>query len=251
MAKKGLSIPNRDQVSRALTAWPILLAAALIGALLGAAMYQLNPPPYRTEARVVLDQNLEAAVPVGNDRDVFYFLERETQKLEELAWSDTVLAKVSEKVGFASISELRGGMLQLSQPHDGGWRFYGINKMPGNSKELAAAWVEAFTSEVRSSVAASIELESIRAELAAFPAGTDPATLDRRTFLEQQAADLENASHGIHPFAQVSISQKKDLPTARIIGMGPYLFAGAMSALFIVLVILMISGEVRESNVDE
>jgi len=251
MAKKALNTPNRDQVSRALTAWPILLVAALIGALLGAAIYQLDPPPYRTEARVVLDQNLEEAVPVGNDREVFYFLERETQKLEELAWSDTVLARVSEKVGFATIGELRGGMLQLSQPHDGGWRFYGIHQMPGNSKELAAAWVEVFTDEVRSSVAASIELISIRDELAALSGGTDPATIEKRTLLEQSATELEESTHGIHPFAQVSISQKKDLPTARIVGMGPYLFTGAMSALFIVLIILMISGEVKESDADE
>jgi hypothetical protein len=180
-----------------------------------------------------------------------YYLQRETQKLEEVAWSDAVLARVAEKVGFASISQLRGGMLQLSQPSDGGWRFYGIHKMPGNSKQLAAAWAEAFTDEVRRSVAASIQLQATRAELAALPAGTDPATVEKRTQLEAQAAQLEETARGIHPFAQVSISQKKDLSTARIAGMGPYLFAGAMSALFIALVFLAISGEVRESNVDD
>ena len=96
MKKRILSAPTSENFADALSAWRLLLVAALIGGLIGAAIYQLWIPPYRAMSKVVVDQNLEQALPAAPDREVFYFLERETQKLEELAWSDAVLEQVAD-----------------------------------------------------------------------------------------------------------------------------------------------------------
>ena len=98
MKKRILIAPTCENFTDALSAWRLLLVATLIGGLLGAAIYQLWTPPYRAMAKVVVDQNLEQALPAAPDREVFYFLERETQKLEEFARSDAVLGQVAEEV---------------------------------------------------------------------------------------------------------------------------------------------------------
>ena len=65
-----------------------------------------------------MDFNLEEAWPEESDRQQFYYLERETRKLEEIAWSDAVMKSVAESSGV-SISELRREYLSLSQPAEG------------------------------------------------------------------------------------------------------------------------------------
>jgi len=50
------------------------------------------------------------------DREQFYYLERETRKLEEIAWSDSVLNQVASQVKDVTVDQMRGGKLQLSQP---------------------------------------------------------------------------------------------------------------------------------------
>ena len=62
-----------------------------LAALIGAAIYYLALPPYRARASVNVDFHLEQAWPQDTDREQFYYLERETRKLEEIAWSDAVL----------------------------------------------------------------------------------------------------------------------------------------------------------------
>ncbi len=59
-----------------------------------ASLYLLMPPPYRARATVNVDFNLEQAWPQETDRQQFYYLERETRKLEEIAWSDAVMQSV-------------------------------------------------------------------------------------------------------------------------------------------------------------
>lgn len=234
---------TRGAVS-ALSDWRLLLISAVIGALLGAAIFQLFPPPYRAMARVVLDQNLEQALPEAPDREVFYFLERETQKLEELAWSDSVLEIVAEGVKGFSIVELRNGALYLSQPSDGGWSLYGVDDSAVTARQLAVTWTDAYTDAVRDAVNAASELEAVKAELSSLQANLSAETQSKRLELEARSAVLEEESHGIHPQVSISRTQKKDITAARGSSMGVYSLVGAVSAILIVILVQIINSRV-------
>ena len=143
------SPPSMDDLIRLLKAWRFWSVGALIGALLGAGLYYLAPPPYRAHATVLVDFNLEQAWPEETDRQQFYYLERETRKLEEIAWSDMVMGLVVETVGDVTTEELRNGTLSLSQPAEGGWNFYADDKDPEHAAELASAWSQVFVEQVR------------------------------------------------------------------------------------------------------
>ncbi|MCA2002216.1 MAG: hypothetical protein LDL51_10165, partial [Chloroflexi bacterium] len=82
------------------------------------------------------------ALPKDTDRQHFYYLERESRKMEEIAWSDEIMEKLSAAYGFP-VEELRGGKLQLSQPAEAGWHFYADDKDPQTADGLASAWAAA------------------------------------------------------------------------------------------------------------
>ncbi len=90
------SPPSLDDLIRLLKAWRFWVLGTLLGALLGAVFFYIAPPPYRARATVNVDFNLEEAWPEEIDRQQFYYLERETRKLEEIAWSDDVLQIVAD-----------------------------------------------------------------------------------------------------------------------------------------------------------
>ncbi len=143
------SPPSIDDLIRLFKAWRFWSVGALIGALLGAGLYYIAPPPYRAHATVLVDFNLEQAWPEETDRQQFYYLERESRKLEEIAWSDLVMGLVVESVGDVTIEELRNGTLSLSQPAEGGWNFYADDRDPERAAELASAWSQVFVEQVR------------------------------------------------------------------------------------------------------
>jgi capsular polysaccharide biosynthesis protein len=143
------SSPSMDDLIRLLKAWRFWSVGALIGALLGAGVYYIAPPPYRAHATVLVDFNLEQAWPEETDRQQFYYLERETRKLVEIAWSDMVMGLVVETVGDITAEELRNGTLSLSQPAEGGWNFYADDKDPERAAELVSTWSQVFVEQVR------------------------------------------------------------------------------------------------------
>ncbi len=131
--------PSSDDLIRLLKAWKFWVLGAVVGALIGAAAYYIFSPDYRARATVNVDFNLEQAWPKETDRQQFYYLERETRKLEEIAWSDAVLDQVSSG-GQVPIAELRSGKLQLSQPAEAGWHFYADDPNAERAQNLAAKW---------------------------------------------------------------------------------------------------------------
>src|SRR4030095_10282760 len=144
------SSPSMDDVIRLLKALRVCALGALVGGLMGMAVFYVAPPPYRAHAVVLVDFNLEQAWPQETDRQQFYYLERETRKLEELAFSDTVLDEVAQINPGLTLQELRRDeKLSLSQPAEGGWNFYVDDVDAQRAASLATAWANVFVQEVQ------------------------------------------------------------------------------------------------------
>lgn len=187
------SPPSLDDLIRLLKAWKFWALGAILGALIGAAIYFVAPPPYRARATVLVDFNLEEAFPQDTDRQYFYYLERETRKLEEIAGSDDVMDQISSESGI-SVEELRGGKLELSQPAEGGWHFYASDRDAKIAEQLASTWAQLFTKQVNEKVA---------------------------------------NSNGLNSFIEVSITQAENLPSEPSLPLSTYLLIGAISFLSI------------------
>jgi capsular polysaccharide biosynthesis protein len=214
MKKRLFAPPSFEEILCLLQAWRLWLVGALIGGILGAAGYALFPPDYRARATVLVDFNIEETWPQEADREVFYFLEREVRKLEEVAWSDSVMNVVEAESGGIPVSTLRGGKLILSQPEDGGWHFYAEDENPEMAANLAAAWAKAFVEEAQKGVSASLALQNL------------PETASQEEILA-----LEEKSLGVSPYLQISPTQIKEIPVARKTPIGTYIFFGAVAAL--------------------
>jgi hypothetical protein len=148
-----LSRPSADDVIRLLKAWRFWLLGAVAGAMLGIAVYLVAPPAYRAQATVNVDFHMEQAWPESNDREQFYYLERETRKLQEIALSDAVLNVVVSQVQGVNLRTLRSGTLQLSQPGNGGWHFIADDRDARRAEQMASAWAKSFSSTVQAQVA--------------------------------------------------------------------------------------------------
>ena len=217
MRTRLLASPSLEDVIVLLRAWRFWLAGALLGGLLGGAYYLAFPPPFRAAATVVVDFNLEKTWPDSPDSQLFYYLDRESRKLSEVAWSDATLAQVAQKTGF-SVIELRTGKLDLSQPQDGGWHFYGVDPHADIAGKVATAWAEAFTAQVRQGIQTAVDLDATRKALALKPGDAG---------LQATTTALEAKSQAITPELQISLAQDKDLPAVRKTGIGSYTLAGA------------------------
>ena len=216
------SPPSSDDLTRLLRAWRFWLLAALIGGLLGAAIYFLAPPAYRARASVQVDFNLEEAYTPTQDKQAFYYLEREVRKLQDVAFSDAVLQAVADEVGETSIAELRDEKLLLSQPGEAGWHFFAEDRDPKRAEAIASAWASAFTAQVKDAATASMTLQSFDAEIQN-GCGGDCANI------ESQIADLESRAQGISPYVEVSLLQAEQLSVARKIAISTYILVGAIA----------------------
>jgi len=185
------SSPSLGDLIRLLKAWRFWVLGAILGAVIGAAVYYVAPPPYRARATVVVDFNLEEAFPQDTDRQYFYYLERETRKLEEIAYSDEVMDQLSTEFGIP-VEELRGGKLELSQPAEGGWHFYATDETVRQAVEIASTWSQLFADEVNKKAA---------------------------------------ASDGLNPFIRADMAQVENLPSERSLPLSTYLLIGAIGFL--------------------
>jgi hypothetical protein len=167
--------------------------------LLGAALFYIVPPPYRAQATVLVDFNLEETWPQETDRQQFFYLERETRKLEEIASSDELMQMISSGL-IVPVEELRAGKLKLNQPAEAGWHFYAKDPNPERAQELAAAWALIFTEKVKQNVA---------------------------------------NSGGLNSFITVDATQTENLPVERSVPLSAYLFAGAISFLFLSSIVVL------------
>ncbi len=184
-----LTSPSLDDLIRLLKAWRFWVLGAIFGALIATAIYYIVPPPYRAKATVNVDFNLEQAWPEDTDRQQFYYLERESRKLEEIAWSDEIMSELSSQSGI-SVEDLRNSKLQLSQPAEAGWHFYAEDSDPRVAESLASAWAEAFVQKVQKVVA-------------------------------------EIDAGNINKFVKLEVTQSTDLPKERRIPLSGYLLAGS------------------------
>ena len=185
------SPPSLDDIIRLLRAWRFWVLGAILGALIGAAIHFVVPPPFRATATVVVDFNLEEVWPQYNDREQFYYLQRETRKLRETAWSDDAMGDLSSEFSIP-VNELRDEKLSLSQPSDGGWHFHANDSDPRSAQELASAWAQIFVEQVRRKIA---------------------------------------ETEGLNSFIEVEVTQSANLPVERSISLGVYLLAGAIGFL--------------------
>jgi len=204
------SPPSLDDLIRLLKAWRFWVLSLLAGAVLGAAIFYVAPPPYRARATVNVDFNLEEAWPDEADRQQFYYLERETRKLEEIAWSDDVMQAVADANGI-SVSTLRDKVLSLSQPAEAGWHFYADDRDPVRAEALASTWALAFTKDAQTKMAEQV---------------------------------------GLNSFVRVDAAQVGNLPVYRSVSQGTYLLSGAIGfwALSTLLILLVKPGKKTPGN---
>ncbi len=150
MKKLMLKPPVYDDLLHLLAAWRVWIGGAVLGAAIASIVYLVAPPPYRAQATVLVDQNVEQVIPVeATDLRKFNYLQRETDILVVIAWADQTLSRVTVKTGLP-LAQLRDGRLQLSQPSDGGWHFLADASSPAAASALASAWAGAFVDELQS-----------------------------------------------------------------------------------------------------
>ena len=205
--------------------WATWLAFLLAGALIGGVISFFSPHMFRAQATVVVDMNSEQTWSGSPDNEIFYFLEREARKLEELAWADSTLSAVSNATS-TDISTLRNKTLALSHPKDGGWHFNALAENPTQAEKIAAAWATAFYEQTQSAINASIQLDAAKAALVADP---NSATLPTKI------SELEATSKGILPGIETSLAQVEGLPVEELGKPAWYILAGAMAGLLLSL----------------
>jgi uncharacterized protein involved in exopolysaccharide biosynthesis len=150
MKKLMLRPPAYEDLLRLLAAWRVWIGGAVVGAAIATIFYLIAPPPYRAQATVLVDQNVEQVIPIETtDLSKNTYLQRETDILVEIAWSDQTLSRVAAQTG-QPVAKLRDRLLHLTQPGNGGWHFLADASAPDSAAALASAWAGAFVEELQS-----------------------------------------------------------------------------------------------------
>ena len=233
-----LSPPSKNDFLRLLNAWKFWLIFSLLGAAIGAVIYFIFPPDYRAQATVVVDFNLEESWEQIPDRELFYYLERESRKLVEVAWADETVDAIVQEFDDLTVSSLRQERLALSQPQDGAWHFYADDADPARAEKIVRIWAESFNRQVQKGTANALALNALKTAL-------ENGTVELAE-VEDDIARLEGESLGISAYVQSSLSQKDNLPIARKTSLAEYVFFGATAMLFFAVLGILFSGKTHE-----
>jgi len=224
-----LTVDSPSHLVRVLQSWRLWLVAAMLGALLGWGVYALFLPPYRAQASVVVDYNVEDYWISKLNTQYSFFYQRETRKLKEIAYSDETLGMLVEQVGGVSVQELRDGKLLLSYPYGGVWHFWVEDKDPAKAEQLAKAWAEVFYALVQEKVEIMPEVDALRIKLNTFvDENSDVDTGHPEVVrLMDEIAFLAEKMKGVSPYIDISMSQTESLPVTRTVDRAIYIFAGS------------------------
>jgi hypothetical protein len=226
-ANRLLNVDTHDSLVRVLQSWRLWIIGAIAGALIASGVYALFPSAYRAKAVVVVDHNLEQFLDIPPE-DHFYFLGRETRKLQALAWSDETLQMVADAVGELSVRQLRDEVLSLSQPQDGGWDFFAESRDSQRAGQIAGAWAQSFYQQVYDAVENSAAWEQYRVEVEALFREYPGMSGSEISSLAEQQVPEYNQIKGISPYIELSLAQVEDLPVARKTSAAVYLLAGSV-----------------------
>ncbi len=226
-------IDPTENIFKVLSSWRLYIIGAFLGSLFGFAVYTISPPDYRAQATIIVDHNAEEAWVFFPDRQIFHFFERETQKLEAVAWADDTLDLTTQELGEFSLSDLRDEYLVLSYPEDGPWHFYGVHPDPVVAQSLASAWAEAFVTQAKNGIEISTKLEAARDELENILAEDPNASLNLINPLLDEIDALHEETKGISSYFEIAISEIEELPVSRP-GISLYLLGGSIIGVFVV-----------------
>jgi hypothetical protein len=227
-----LSPPSIDEFLRLLRAWKFWIVFTALGAFLGAAIYFLFPPDYRASAVAVVDFNVEEAWSEETDRKIFYYLDREARKVEEVAWADETLEPVAAQFPDLTVASLRQQQLHLSQPEDGAWHFYADDPDPVRARQMVGLWTESFEKRVQLGAANALALQNMRKT--------------GKNLSPDETLVLEQATLGISPYVEVYASQSNALLVVRKTALGEYAFFGATGMLFLTTLGILFFGSIDE-----
>jgi hypothetical protein len=202
----------------------------VVGGLLGWGVFALFPPPYRAQASVVVDYNIEDLwISRLNVQFAFFYL-RETRKLEAVAFSDETLSLVVEQVEDVTVEELRSRKLMLGSPYDGVWHFWVDDADPDRAEQLAKVWVEAFLKRARELVTVSAEMDALREELNAYVAQSTIVDTGHPEVVRliEEISTLAEQIDGISSYIDLSSSQIESLPITRTVDRYVYILAGSV-----------------------
>jgi hypothetical protein len=224
---KLLYVDSHDSLMRVLQSWRLWVVGALVGALVATGVFAVFPPPYRAKAVVMVDHNIEDVYPIPPSKQ-FYFIGRESRKLQSLAWSDETMQLVSDQVGDVSVPELRDKILSLSQPDDGSWHFFADHKDAGQAEEIAGAWAEAFYQQVLDGVEISEYLVVIRQEIIDLYAEEEDYSGGEARDLAERMHPLLEETKGVSPYTEIMLSQTSNLQITRKVPMSVYILGGSI-----------------------
>lgn len=182
-----------------------MVAFGLIGALLAALLTVLGPDRYTARAVVMVDQQVDLALPPYSPVDDVLYVSRETVRLEDLTYADVLWEEVFNRLSsdqfeseFSSFEDLRGF---VSAPHyqDGAWYFTSEHSDPALASALADAWAESFVETVQSWVETAQFEISLQTQLEAV-AGMRASTVDA-------CGRLDWARAGVFEILQTTLSQ--------------------------------------------
>jgi hypothetical protein len=166
------SVSVHDLYRRVLERWPRLIVWAILGGLAFCLYSQAAPRRFLASASVSVDQNAEAVVPLGDESGMASYLNRETLRLETLAYSDAVWEEVARGLaleGFLDrprdIDRIFEGV-RVPHPMDGEWRFTAYSADPALAARTAQLWAEAFVRRADQAVRIAREEQSLRATIA-------------------------------------------------------------------------------------